>query len=98
MAHFNFTEDGDTDWVRVNGPTWIHIDYNANFDGGTLALTFQGETGNEQILMNSDGTPVSYAAGADDFFDFPAPVGIKLTLTGSTAPEDLYVQIQSNRR
>jgi hypothetical protein len=96
MSFKNFTKN-DTLSSTVLGPTWIHVDNGATFGGGTLALTFIDNNGQSKALMDSTGTAITYTAGADDFYDFPAITNITLTLTGATNPV-IYAHIRSEPR
>jgi len=91
-----FKADGTLN-ATVSGPTWIHIENGATFGGGTIALKFLGDDGNLHAMQDSAGAVVAYAAGADDFYDFPNQANISLVLSGSTSPT-IYAQIRTEPR
>ena len=91
-----FLANGDSLAVQVNGATWIHIE--GTFNSGTVALTFKDANGATRAIRDSTGTAVAYAAGADDFYNFPSNVAITLTLSGAAGATSIFVQIQSEPR
>ena len=84
--------------VDVSGPTWVHLDNGATFNGGTVALKFLDDTGAPKPMMDSTGTVVAYAAGADDFYDFPAHTQLTLTMQGAAGATSVYVQVRTEPR
>jgi len=88
--------NGDALALNVNGVTWIHVD--GTFNGGTVALTFKDPNGAQRAIRDSSGVVVAYAAGADDFYNFPANAYITLTMQGAAGATSVFVQVQSEPR
>ena len=100
MTAFATTLSANADALQttVSGPTWIHLDNGATFNGGTVALKFIGDDGKPHAMQDSTGTVIAYAAGADDFYDFPAQTNITLTMQGAAGATSVYVQVRTEPR
>ena len=98
MASKTLLLNADVLTADVSGPTWIHVDNGATFNGGTVALKFIDDTGAAKPMQDSAGAVVAYAAGADDFYDFPAHTQLTLTMQGAAGATSVYVQVRTEPR
>jgi len=96
--NMTFTANAQSLVVEVNGPTWVHVDNGGTFNSGTLALTYRDGIGNAKAIQDSTGAVVAYAAGADDFYEFPANAELTLTMSGAAGATSVYAEIRSEPR
>lgn len=79
--------DGDTVESVVSG--LVHVHGSGSFGGGTMTWKYLGKDGSYHDIAEA-----AYTQAFDKLLEFPDPVSLKGTLSGSTGPS-LYYEINS---